>query len=338
MRRGSAVLGILLGVAALTILPATAPAAGTLKGDYRLEGNHSSSCGAPPNLTDIGPGSNAFKNEFVAGNVDGVLTFPADNGLELKTAGILPQLRYTVIMQFRLDNVGGVPQYRRLLAFDANEPTRDSGLYVLNGSLTVYDGASHSEPSPSVSAGQYIEVALTRDSAGQINVYANGAPRISYDDSVNGVGALLDNAIVFFRDNVDEESAGAVARIRVYDDALSPAQVLAPPACPKAPGPAPRCAGKQATITGTPGNDKLAGTPRRDVVVALGGNDTVSGGKGNDLICGGAGRDTLKGGEGKDTLLGQNGKDRLKGGSGRDICKGSKGKDTASKCEVERSI
>jgi Ca2+-binding RTX toxin-like protein len=187
---------------------------------------------------------------------------------------------------------------------------------------------------------------MTRDGAGQVNVYANGAPRISYDDSVQGVGALLDNAIVFFRDNGGEESAGAVARIRVYDDALSPAEVLAPPACPQAPQSSP-CAGKQATIAGTPGNDKLTGTPRRDVIVALGGKDRVSGGKGNDLICGGAGRDILKGGKGKDklkggsgkdTVLGQKGKDKLKGGSGKDLCKGGKGKDTASKCEVEKSI
>ena len=233
MRRG--LLASVAAVAALAILPATSPAAGTLRGDYLLEGNHSSSAGCvtAPNLMDIGPGSNAFVTDFVSGGVNGVLTFPADNGVALNTAGILPQLRYTVIVQFRLDQVSGIPSYRRVLAFDADPPTLEGGLYVLDGSLNLYDGSDHEEPSPSAEANRYLEVAVTRDDAGTLNVYANGALRISYDDSVEGVGALLTNSMVFFRDNGIEESAGAVARIRVYDDALSAAEVAAPPACPQ---------------------------------------------------------------------------------------------------------
>jgi hypothetical protein len=230
------------GLALSAALLLASPASGaTLKGDYQLEGNHSSSCGAAPNLIDVGPGSNAFTNEFIAGNVDGVLTFPADNGLNLNTQGILPQLRYTVIMQFRLVQVTSGTTYVSLLVFDSDPPTRDSGLYVHEGSLTFYDDAAtpsdHEEPAPSVAPDQYIEVALTRDGAGQVMVYANGVPRISYDDSANGVGALLENAIEFFREDGTEESAGAVARIRVYDDALSAAEVLAPPGCPQPPQP-----------------------------------------------------------------------------------------------------
>ena len=165
-----------------------------------------------------------------------MLTFPEGNGLALNTQGILPQLRYTVIMLFRVETVGGGTNYRRLLALNANPPS-EYGLYVNAGSLDFYDGFDHLETSPSVEADKYLEVALTRDGAGQVTVYANGAPRISYDDSVEGIGALLDNAIVFFKDNGAEESAGAVARIRVYDDALSAAEVLAPPSCPQPPQP-----------------------------------------------------------------------------------------------------
>ncbi|HEX5984156.1 MAG TPA: hypothetical protein VFY69_08120 [Solirubrobacterales bacterium] len=67
-------------------------------------------------------------------------------------------------------------------------------------------------------------------------------------------------------------------------------------------GPPPRCFGREATIVGTPGSDRLVGTHRRDVIVARGGRDTVYGRGGNDLICGGGGRDLLRGGAGRDRI------------------------------------
>lgn len=70
-----------------------------------------------------------------------------------------------------------------------------------------------------------------------------------------------------------------------------------------------RCAGKEATLTGTVGRDRLRGTSGRDVIVALGGNDRVLGRSGRDLLCGGAGRDKLTGGPGRDKLSGGPGRD-----------------------------
>jgi uncharacterized delta-60 repeat protein len=78
------------------------------------------------------------------------------------------------------------------------------------------------------------------------------------------------------------------------------------------------CGGEPATISGTPGKDRINGTKRADVIVALGGNDVVNGLGGNDLVCAGVGNDTVKGGPGKDTLRGEQGKDRLVGGTGKD--------------------
>jgi hypothetical protein len=229
------------------------PASGvTLKGDYQLEGNHSSSaaCASAPNLVDVGEaaGLNTFATEIVNGSTNGVLTFPEGNGVNLNTQSILPRDRFTVIMQFRLTRVASGTGYVSLLVSDTDPPTNDSGLYVHEGSLDIYDDKAatrdHEEASPSVAPGTYIEVALTRNGAGQLNVYANGALRISYED-VNASAALLTNAIEFFRENGTEESAGAVARIRVYDDALSPAQVSAPPPCPQTGSPVTTAKGKK---------------------------------------------------------------------------------------------
>jgi hemolysin type calcium-binding protein len=71
----------------------------------------------------------------------------------------------------------------------------------------------------------------------------------------------------------------------------------------------PRCAGRPATIIGTPGRDTLRGTAGRDVIVGLGGNDVISGRGGNDVLCGGRGRDTLRGGPGRDVVRGGPGRD-----------------------------
>jgi len=47
-----------------------------------------------------------------------------------------------------------------------------------------------------------------------------------------------------------------------------------------------KCAGRVATIVGTPGNDLLVGTNGPDVIAGLGGNDVIYGLGGNDILCG----------------------------------------------------
>ena len=84
------------------------------------------------------------------------------------------------------------------------------------------------------------------------------------------------------------------------------------------------CGGRQATITGTNGNDAIQGTGRGDVIWAGGGNDRVRGGSGKDTICGKGGRDILRGGSGNDRLI---------GGPGNDLCLGEGGTDRIRSCE-----
>jgi Ca2+-binding RTX toxin-like protein len=88
------------------------------------------------------------------------------------------------------------------------------------------------------------------------------------------------------------------------------------------------CAGKKATIVGTPGNDVIVGRKASDVIYGGGGNDRIRGGpNGNDTICGGPGDDTLVGGRGNDRLFGEGGDDRLLGGTGADTLNGGEGED-----------
>jgi hypothetical protein len=79
-------------------------------------------------------------------------------------------------------------------------------------------------------AGTYLQVVLTRNAAGLVAGYVNGSPEISFSDTGNDALVSVADALSFFRDDFvvpNEHSTGAVARIRIYDDALSPAAVAA---------------------------------------------------------------------------------------------------------------
>jgi Tol biopolymer transport system component len=116
----------------------------------------------------------------------------------------------------------------------------------------------------------------------------------------------------------------------------------------------PRCAGRIATILGTPGRDNIKGTKSKDVIVALGGDDRIRSYTKADVICAGPGRDDIDAGDngegggsdlvmagpgndrvllgpelgrafgegGNDLLLGSKGGDALYGGQGNDVLRG----------------
>jgi Ca2+-binding RTX toxin-like protein len=99
------------------------------------------------------------------------------------------------------------------------------------------------------------------------------------------------------------------------------------------------CAGKHATIVGTPGNDVIVGKKASDVIYGGGGDDQISGGpNGNDTICGGPGNDSIHGGRGFDSLYGEEGDDRLAGDTGSDQIDGGGGNDSLSGAQGSDSL
>ncbi|MGI9540241.1 MAG: calcium-binding protein [Miltoncostaeaceae bacterium] len=119
------------------------------------------------------------------------------------------------------------------------------------------------------------------------------------------------------------------------DDVIDRRQIARdqPPAMAAPAPPSPRsapvvfCAGRAATIVGTPRRDTLRGTNGRDVIAARGGNDVVRAGRGADLVCLGSGNDRGFGGPGNDRIIGERGRDVIAGGSGRDRLEGRVGAD-----------
>jgi concanavalin A-like lectin/glucanase superfamily protein len=202
----------------------SAGAAPNLTADYQFQNSHSSSVGTPPDITDIGAGTNFFTTEVAGGHPATVLDFPQGNGLSLSpTTGLAGSNSYSIVMYFRFADTSG---YRRILDF--KNGTEDAGLYQLNGILDFYPDAGGS--TPTIIAGTYAQVVIT-DDGGTVTGYVNGQQQFQFDDTANQDATIdANNTLRFFQDNTSgsgtgEDSAGAVARVRLYDGPLSSSDV-----------------------------------------------------------------------------------------------------------------
>jgi hypothetical protein len=215
-------------------MTAAAPASAALRADYQFQNTLSSSLGAPPALTNLGLGADSFATESVNGSSQVVLTFPDENGVRLApTAGVISNDRYTLVVLFSFAQITN-HLWQRIVDFQNG--TSDRGLYSYQGALELYPYAKGT--TATIKAGEYLLVALTRDSAGMVTGYVDGTKQFSYDDSSTRA-AVIDahNTLRFFRDNESggasgESSAGAVARIQLYDEALTAKQVAQLPRVP----------------------------------------------------------------------------------------------------------
>jgi hypothetical protein len=232
-RLASTLSGTLLAAA---LLFSSSASAATLVGDYQLQGTHSSS-GPGTALEDLGAG-NTFQSETVMGVSRQVLAFPVDNGLRLNPTGIADST-YSVVMTFRFSDVA---DYARIL--DSSNATEDQGFYVNDGKADYYDasGTDHESPAALLSTNAYATVAMTQISPlpASSAIYVNGALAADAPSS----DPVISDTLRFFRDdsNPDEESAGAVSCIRVYNGALAAAEVAtigASPTCGAAPATTP---------------------------------------------------------------------------------------------------
>lgn len=203
-----------------------AEAAPTLKADYKFKGNRNSSVPGAPALSNVGPGANTFATENVDGVNRTVLRFPEANGVELRNAtSVIPRDRYTIVMKFRLDDVAG---YRRLINYVRSGSFADDGLYDLAGSLTLVPVAFPLDAP--IDPDEYVNVVLTRSQQGRLRGYVDGVQQFDYTANPGDPDGIISaqNILRFFRDNADrQESSGAVARIRLYDQAMTFEQVAA---------------------------------------------------------------------------------------------------------------
>jgi hypothetical protein len=195
-------------------LALAAPAGAAVLANYQLQSTLASSGVTAPALTNIGT-LNTFGFDSVGGHVRHVLDFPAAGGVQ-STVTMMPTSSYTIFLTARLSTVTG---YRRIL--DMRGGTTDDGVYDHDGKLDIFIGGNdHESASTDLTAGQFAQIAISR-SAGAGNIisaFVDGALAASTGDN----GALAPGGIRLFKDDVAEESAGALACLRVYDTVLSP--------------------------------------------------------------------------------------------------------------------
>jgi hypothetical protein len=213
---------VILGAFLWLSAQSAAHASANLVADYHMNGSLASSVGSAPALVDIG--TNSFVSESVDATTCNVLSFPQGNGLSLATNGVISSDTYSLVLLFRFDNVSS---YRKIADF--KNGTQDQGLYTLSDTLVFYADAFGIHDV--IPANTYVQVVLTRDGATkQVTGYVDGTQEIQFTDTNDDAVIDSANTLRFFIDDQvtgGEESAGAVARIRLYDGVLTPSEVSA---------------------------------------------------------------------------------------------------------------
>jgi Concanavalin A-like lectin/glucanases superfamily/PEP-CTERM motif len=147
-------------------------------------------------------------------------SFGANQGLVL--SNVLPANVYTIDFSYSFDADSG---YRKLIDFKSL--TSDSGLYNLSQTLNFYPVTSGAAL---LVAGSLARVTLTRDATDRVVGYVNGIEQFSFKDG-SGLASFSDPqqlGRMFHDDNATggrESSSGFVDYVRIYDVALSAAEV-----------------------------------------------------------------------------------------------------------------
>lgn len=221
-RRLSAFLA-LVGVGGILALASSADAA-SLEGDYRFDDNLDSSLAGAPPLTPAGPGISLFETKAVNGMGDRVLSFPAGTGLRLDPVASLDRSDYSVIATFAWDALSG---YQRILAFEPEVLSSDSGLYSYDDYLDFYydeGNASFEGPAGALTANEFADLSFTRAANGQARAFLGDVEQTSFTDALENA-VIGSDGLRFFKDDGSEDGAGSVARIRIYDGVLTPAEI-----------------------------------------------------------------------------------------------------------------
>jgi len=179
--------------------------------DYEFNGNLNDSLGGP---SLVSAGGTITPTSY---------DFGPNQGLSLSSALASPGV-YTIDMSFSFTDLTG---YRKILDF--KNLTSDNGLYNLNSALNFFPVVTGS---PVFSPNGFVRVDLTRDASNTLTGYVNGSPQFSFaDSSYLAPVRATDNIINFFIDDTvtsqGEASGGSVNQIRLYDGALTAAEVEA---------------------------------------------------------------------------------------------------------------
>jgi hypothetical protein len=191
-----------------------APCPAALIHQYRLDGSFADDLGGP----DLVPNGGVLDAKGY--------TFAMNQGLSLSNGlpGTTPA-NYTIEFVARFTNLTG---FRKLIDF--KDLTSDDGFYTLGTALNFFPEATG--PTGAIVLNGERRVVLTRDDATDLVVgYVNGVAQFSFTDPADrAVFTGPGNIVRFFMDDPivpNEEAAGFVDFVRIYDAPLSAAEVAA---------------------------------------------------------------------------------------------------------------
>ena len=189
-----------------------------LKADYQFNNNLKSSISNAPDLIELGQTS--FENANVDDKTVAVLKFEKGAGLTLENCSqLIPKDKYTIVVLFSFDNIGG---YKRIIDFKNRKS--DTGLYTFGTNIKFYNVKTGT--GNQVKKNVFLQVVITRDKDKNLNCYIENNREIRFVDNSDFAVISEDNILSFFRDDGgSEHTSGAVARIRLYDNALSTSQI-----------------------------------------------------------------------------------------------------------------
>jgi VCBS repeat-containing protein/ELWxxDGT repeat protein len=193
-----------LNVSAVNDAPTFAVRPAALVHDYELDGNFRDALGGA-DIAGLGGtiGSTGY-------------TLLPNQGLALVDPSV--SAVYAIAMRVSLDTIGG---FRKIIDF--KDLASDAGLYNLSGSLSFF-GASNGPPG-AFSAGQLVDVVFSRDQAGVVKGYVNGALQLTFTDASSL--AVFGSSAHFLQDDLavpNEASGGFIDYIRIFNAALTPAE------------------------------------------------------------------------------------------------------------------
>lgn len=208
--------------------------------EYDFNNTLASSVAGAPSLGVVDPtGTSGFVTDVVNGASQAVWSFNGDNanadqgGLTLNTTGLLSSNSvYSLEMVFKFTQRDSA--WRRIV--DTDSRTLDAGFYVdPSNNLDVYPNGGGTSFTNNV----YQDVFLV-DNNGQVTFYLNGSAQATVAST--SVNIDSSNNLYFFLDNLmgggqGEWSAGAIAQIRLYNEALTSVPPPTPPVVPSVPEP-----------------------------------------------------------------------------------------------------
>jgi Concanavalin A-like lectin/glucanases superfamily len=211
-------LGVVLVVGCSLIL------ASCVRADYRFHDTYTSSVGTPPALqavTEPGKCCNFFATDTVDGSQRRVLVVAEGNGVKLQpTTDVVPSDVYTVAMLFKF--LPSSLSYDRIL--QTKSDNNEMGWYrTPQGNLQFWNFSPVGQAV--IPDNTYVQVVVTRDAEGNVSGYVNGTEQATFVDTTNQATIGGAHGLIFIDDDGNEEAGAVVARIRLWDRALTPQQV-----------------------------------------------------------------------------------------------------------------